>query len=191
NPASTSASFAIYLTTCDATAGNENIVSNNITYNMVGGTGNQNGFLNNSSDYVKAYYNTFFLDDAASATTNGTRGFYVQGTTASVGLEYRNNIVSIGRGGTGDKQCIFFEAAATAFTASNNNYYISSTTGLTEIGHLGPAATGTGYTTIATWQTATSQDANSVSIDPLFSAPATGNLAPTAAGLDDLGIPVT
>lgn len=180
--------YGVYLTTCDATAGNENIVSNNIVYNVIGGLGNQNGFLNNSSDYAKAYYNTFLLDDAASTTTNGTRGFYVQAATTAV--EFKNNIVSIGRGGTGEKQGIYLDAVATTFTASNNNYHISSSTGLIELAHIGPAATGTGYTTIAALQTGTGQEAGSANIDPVFTAPTTGNLMPTAVSLDNLGTPI-
>jgi trimeric autotransporter adhesin len=190
NLASTAAAYAVDHVNCDATAGNENIVSNNLVYNFNGGTGTQNGFLCNGSDYVIYYHNTVALEDiAATCATCGTRGFYQQGT--STGITYRNNIVTIRRGGTGDKQGIFFEQAAlTGITLSNNDYYFyPGLGGLQEIGHIGLTG-GTGYTTIAAWQAGSGQEAGSVSADPLYLNTATGDYHPTAAAVNNLGTPV-
>jgi len=190
NPASTAAAYAVDHVNCDATAGNENIVSNNLVYNFNGGTGTQNGFLCNASDYVIYYHNTIALEDVtATCTTCGTRGFYQQGT--ATGLTYRNNIVTIKRGGTGDKQGIFFEQATlTGITLSNNDYYFyPGPGGLQEIGHIGLTG-GTGYTTIAAWQAGTGQEAGSVSADPVYLNTVTGDYHPTAASVNNLGTPV-
>ncbi|MEO6254207.1 MAG: hypothetical protein ABIO79_12915, partial [Ferruginibacter sp.] len=187
NLASTAAAYAVDHVNCDATIGNENIVSNNLVYNFTGSTGTQNGFLCNASDYIKYYHNTVALEDAtATCTTCAARGFYQQGT--ATGLTYKNNIVTIKRGGSGDKQGIYFEQSTlTAITLSNNDYYFyPGLLGLQEIGHLGA----TGYTTIGAWQAGSGQEGGSVSIDPLYQNIATGDYHPTAASLNNQGTPV-
>ena len=182
--------FAVANVNCDATAGNENVISNNLVYDFLGSTGNQNGFINANSDFITYYHNTVVLEDmAASCSACGTRGFYIQGT--GTGLTYKNNIVTIKRGGTGDKQGIFFEQTTlTGITLSNNDYYFyPGVSGLQEIGHIGLTG-GTGYTTIAAWQAGTGQEAGSVSIDPVYLNPGIADYHPTAATLNDLGTPV-
>lgn len=190
NLASTSAAYAIDHVNCDATAGNENIVSNNLVYNFIGGTGTQNGFLSNNSDYITYYHNTVAIEDAtATCTTCASRGFYQQGT--ATGLTYKNNIVTIKRGGTGDKQSIFFEQASLAGVSLNNNdyYFYPGVLGLQEIGRLGGTG-GTGYTTIAAWQAGSGQEAGSVSLDPLYQSIPGSDYHPTAGAMDNLGTPV-
>ncbi|HMU08541.1 MAG TPA: hypothetical protein PKC54_00930 [Ferruginibacter sp.] len=190
NLASASTAYAVDHVNCDATAGNENIVSNNLVYNFNGGTSTQNGFLCNGSDYILYYHNTVALEDvAATCTTCGTRGFYQQGT--STGITYKNNIVTIKRGGSGDKQGIFFEQGTlTGITLSNNDYYFyPGLAGLQEIAHLGLTG-GTGYTTIASWQAGSGQEAGSVSFDPSYQNTATGDYHPTASSVNNLGTPV-
>jgi hypothetical protein len=186
-PASTSAMFAIYFTACDATAGNENIVANNIVFGMIGATGNQNGLLNNSSDYLKVYHNSFLLDDATAAATCdcAARGIYVQTTTVA-GLDIRNNIISVSRGGVGEKQGVYFEPTSIAsYTLDNNNYFITGS-GTVEIGHIGT----TGYTTLSSWQTGSSKEAASKTEDPMFVNASVGNLKPGSSLIDNMGTPV-
>lgn len=186
--ASTAAAFNIYFTACDATVGNENIVSNNIIYDHIGGTGNRNGILNASSDNVKYYYNTILLNDVAAACTGcAARGFYVQ-TAPVTGLEYKNNIVAITQGGAADKQCIYFEGTGNVgFTSNNNVFYMGSTGGaVNQIGFNN----GTGYNTLAAWQAATSQDALTLSADPVFLSAGSGDLTPSAASINNIGVPI-
>jgi hypothetical protein len=163
----TNAAFGIFINACRTTVGNENIVSNNMIYNFVNGSSgnpNHNGALVTSSDNIKFYYNSILLDDAGSTcTTCGTRGFYMQ-TAPFAGLEFRNNNVVISRGGTGPKQSIYFEGTGISFISNNNNFYIASSGGTIQTGF----ANGTGYSTLIDWQTGTSQDLNSLSVDPLF-----------------------
>lgn len=107
NKASTSAAYGVDLVNCDATSGTENIIVNNLIYNF-NNAGTQNGILNNGSDYVKIYHNTIALEDAsATCTSCATRGLYEQ-VAGTLGLEFVNNIVTIRRGGSGDKQLLFF-----------------------------------------------------------------------------------
>ncbi|CAF3774793.1 unnamed protein product [Rotaria sp. Silwood1] len=189
---STSAAFCIYLTSCNATSGNENIISNNIVYDIIGGTGNHNGFLNNISSNFKYYHNTTYLNDAsATCTACNARGLYFQGTTQT-GVDVRNNSIVITQGGDAAKQCIFFEATSvSSYTIDNNNYFISTTgAGQNELGRIGNTG-GTGATTIPDWQTATGKETNSVSLNPVFSSPGTGNLKPTSTSFDNLGTNVS
>jgi hypothetical protein len=183
-PASTTSTSAIYGLYCaaDATAGNENVFSNNILYNMKS-NGTQYLIYNAGGNYASYYYNTVNSDNAAS-TAGTTYGFYQ--TTSATNITLRNNNISITRGGTGTKYCVYFATAATTFSADRNNYYMGSTAGTNGIGY----ASGTGHTTLTAWQGATGQDANSKSINPAFVAPATGNLKPTDIALDNLGLPV-
>ena len=184
----TSAAFGIYTTACRATVGNENIVSNNMIYNFANGaTGNpnHNGALIVSTDNLKFYHNSILLDDVSSTcTTCGTRGMYMQ-TAPFTGLEFKNNIVKISRGGTGPKQAIYFEGTGVSFTSDNNDFYIESTGGTVQTGY----ANGTGYNSLTDWQTGTGQDQNSVSVDPMFVSSTDLHLQPSSP-LDDLGTSV-
>jgi len=195
-PASTAAAFMLYLTSCNATVGNENILSNNILYDHIGGTGNHNGFLNNISSNVKFYHNTIYLNDVTATCTNcAARGIYQQGT-APTGLDYRNNIVVITQGGASPKQCIFFEAASVSgYLLNNNDYYITSTGGtFNEIARTGGSATvpatGTGYATLSAWQTGSGQEGLSVSADPFFVNAPAGILQPSSGSVNNIGAPV-
>jgi parallel beta-helix repeat protein len=183
---SASGAYGVFFSSCDATAGNENVVSNNLIYNFIGG-GIQYGLYNSGSDSVRYYHNTINLDDAAYTGTSATRGFY-QITTAN-GLEIRNNIFRISRAGAGTKYLLYFGATTTASTilSNHNDLYISSAAGTNGIGFQSlPSVTAT---TLSAWQTGSSQDANSVTIEPLFVDAAAGNLAPRETALDNLGTP--
>jgi hypothetical protein len=175
SPTSTSSVYGIYQLV-NSTAGNENMISNNLLYNM-----NSNGLQYliylSSYNYTNVLHNTIVSDYAAS-TAGTTYGIYATGT---LGLNIRNNIVSISRGGTGTKYCLYYSGAK---TSNNNDLYITSTAGTNGVGYFGGA-----QATLAAWQTASGMDANSVSIDPAFTAPATGNFQPSAVTLNDLGAP--
>src|SRR5690606_5395793 len=112
-PAATNARYPIYLTASDATAGNENIISNNAIYNINGNGGTIYAIYNNNSDYARYYHNTVTLD-YTGATSGNTRGFYQTGS--ATGIEFKNNIVSISRGGSGTKYCVYRATAASTIT---------------------------------------------------------------------------
>ncbi|MEO5647475.1 MAG: T9SS type A sorting domain-containing protein, partial [Chitinophagaceae bacterium] len=187
--ADVSAAYGIYLTGADATPGNENIISNNLIYNFYGG-GTQYGIYNASSDSARYFHNTISLEDGSYAGTSATRGFY-QVTTAK-GLEFRNNIVRIARGGAGIKYTLYFGATTTASTifSDNNDLFITSSLGTNGIGYLAVPTPAMGYATLAEWTGATGFDASSLNLDPLFTDTLNGNFTPTNAALDNKGINV-
>lgn len=181
NVTSTNDVYGIYFTGVDALAGLENIVSNNAIYDLKS-NGIIYGIYNASSDNVSYYHNTISLDHAASTTTAVTRGFYQ--TTLAAGIEFKNNIITLRRGGTGQMHGLYFNTATSTIVSNYNDVFFV------------PAANvffgynGTNQATLANWQTATTQDANSVSINPFYANLSTGNLMPTSAALNDLGTPI-
>ena len=96
--ASTNDIYGIYFTGVDALAGLENKVTNNAIYDMKG-NGLIYGLYNIGSDNIFYYHNTVSLDHTASTTTEATRGFFQ--TTSASGIVFKNNLVTISRGGTG------------------------------------------------------------------------------------------
>ena len=184
DPDKTSDFNGIYFSSVDALATLENVVSNNIIYNITG-SGDAYGIYNSGSDNVWYYHNTIVLDGSApsSIATYVTSGFYQ--TSNAAGIEFKNNIIFISRGGVSTKTAIYFATATSTIVANNNNYFINSTDGVNNIGYLT-----TPKATLADWQTATGQDANSISSNPLFADISSGNLKPTNASIDNLGAPV-
>ncbi|MBK8951648.1 MAG: gliding motility-associated C-terminal domain-containing protein [Chitinophagaceae bacterium] len=180
-PASTSTFGGIYITGVDALAGLENIISNNAIYN-VNGNGIAYGLYNSSSDNALYYYNTVNLDDAAATTTSDAYCFYQ--VTAATGIELKNNLFTVLRGGSGDKYGIYFSTSTTTYTSNYNGFYLN-----TQNGHVG--YNGANQTTLANWQAATTQDANSVATNPYYTNAAAGNLEPRSPALDNKGNPVT
>jgi len=108
-PASTAAAFGIYLTGNDAFPGFETRITNNLIYNMVG-QGEVTGLYNSGSDNALYYHNTISIDDPSGTSTGVSRGFYQ--TILAASIDFRNNIVSITRGGSGAKHGIFLNTNA-------------------------------------------------------------------------------
>ncbi len=186
--ADVSTAYGIYFTSCDATPGNENIVSNNVIYNFNGGA-IQYGIYNSGSDSVWFYHNTINLDDAAYTGTSITRGFY-QLTTAR-GIQFRNNIVRIARGGAGIKHLLYHGATTTASTIISENNDLFKVNGPTNyVGYLALPTPATSYASLGEWRTASGQDLLSDSLNPFFADAAAGNLAPREILLDNKGVNV-
>jgi len=174
--------YGIYLNGADAPSATPTVVSNNALYNL-NGEGVIYGMYNNSSDNARYYHNTITIDNVANTSTAVSRGFYQ--LTAAEGIELRNNIITISRGGTGLKFAFYRGTSTTVFTSNYNNFYVDPSASNAHVGY-----TGTPQTTLADWQAASGQDANSLSYDPLYTNASTGNLKPTFAPLDDKGTPV-
>src|SRR5690606_33536764 len=104
-------------------------------------------------------------------TSGNTRGFY-QTTTAS-DIEFKNNIISITRGGTGSKYAVYFNTAGSTIASDNNVFFVNSSEGSTAIGYSGGD-----QSTLLDWQTASGGDANSVSVNPLFVDPTIDDYSP-------------
>jgi parallel beta-helix repeat protein len=184
---STSGFYGIYLTSVDAVAGQENVISNNAIYN-VNSEGDVYGLYNFSSDYALYYHNTIALDNTSSAhtTTWWTRAFYQTG--AAVGLKFQNNIITIRRTGEGDRHGIYMAEPTTQITSNNNDIYVVKTgTGVAAVGYFSGDRV-----TLANWQAASGQDAASFSLDPLYTAPGAtpADFTPRMPPLDNKGTPV-
>jgi hypothetical protein len=177
-PTATNTVYAIYIS-ADGTAADPNYIINNAVYTL-GGNGTLYGIYNTGAAYMKAYHNTISLDNAA-ATAGITYGFYQ--VTSDVGIEFKNNIVHITRGGSGAKYCIYKSTAATPLVSNYNVLFVGGAgAGAKNIGYVTSARV-----TLADWQTASSQDANSISVDPLFNDPSMGDYLFTESTIDDIG----
>ncbi|MBH8558649.1 Ig-like domain-containing protein [Hymenobacter negativus] len=163
------------------------------TWNTVG--------INLSGGYSdQIVYNTVYLSGALSAAS-GTAGSaaFANGnpsvTSVSTNIDVRNNIFAIigGTGGTSTTPLYAhyeYGSSVTGSTLNYNDLYVTvGATGSAQIGRLNS----TDYATLAAWQTATGQEANSVSADPQFTQTATVpyNLTPTSAFLNGAATPIT
>lgn len=166
---STAANYCIYIG-ADATDGNENIVSNNLVYDI-----NNNGIVyalyNSGGDEVKFLHNTVVVDNQTATTSSALRGFYQ--TTTATGIEILGNIFYLSRTGSGSHTGIYMSAAATTFTSNYNVVYLAPATASADYGYFGSA-----QTTLANWQTATSGAANSYDVNPLFASIPTFDFTP-------------
>ncbi|MDR6341012.1 gliding motility-associated-like protein [Filimonas zeae] len=153
-------------------------ITNNVIYN-INGNGAQTGINCTSPLYLSIYHNTISLDNTASTATAGTTGILVFSGGNS---EIRNNIISITRGGTGNKYGVNLTGDRFGVELNKNNYYIKGTGGNNFTGYRDRAAV-----TIEDWVALSAKDVNSVSIDPVFEDAATGKLKPGAAPLDNTG----
>ncbi len=168
--------YGIYLTGADAPVGSENIIKNNLIYN-INSTGTIYALYNSSSDGAHYYHNTIDIN-----TPNGTsviRGFYQ--ITSATNIKFVNNIITIS-GGTGAKHALYFGTTASTIISNNNDLYAPGGT----VGYYG-----VDFATLALWQTANNNayDQASVSVDPIYVDVATGNLMPTSVAVNNIGQP--
>lgn len=163
----------------DATGSTANpiLVINNLLYNFTG-LGVMTGIGNSSSSNINYYHNTIALDNGASNGSNTARGFNLAGT--ATGLQFKNNIVTVIRAGTGLKHAIYI-ATGNTIEADNNNYFVT----VASTNYIG--YDGTNRRLLSDWQTPT-RDANGLSINPGYSDPVNGNYTPVVAPLDNKGV---
>ncbi len=113
------------------------------------------------------YFNTVYVSGTTSGTINSSSCFYRENDASTSVIE--GNIFYNNRtGGTGGDHLGTWLSGITNVTTDYNDLYSTAGTH----GRL----SGTNYTTIGDWQTATSQAVNSVVADPLFDTEG-GNLA--------------
>lgn len=180
-PTSTAAFYGINFNGSSGSTGgtfNENIISNNLIYN-INGNGLEYAIANTGSSYAWYFHNTVSLDNITSTSTAATRGFYQTGTAG--GLFFYNNIISITRGGAGAKHCIYLGGNLPA-GVDNNDYYINAAAGSNSVGYFIA-----NRTQLGDWKSFTALDNSSLSITPAFTDPANGNYTPGNAGIDNKG----
>lgn len=174
---------AITFSTATVAAATPALVADNLVYNM-----NLNGELftiyNNSTDNVKYYHNTISLDNTTSNADGRAFGFYVLGDVT--GVEWKNNITTITRGGTGGNWGIYISQPGGIDLRSNaNDFYINGASGNNSVGHVD-----NDFATLPLWRNSIGQDTASVSIDPRYKNAATGDFTPTVSPLDNTGLPL-
>ena len=168
----------------------------NLNSTATSGLWNTSGINNNGGFGDQYYFNTVYLTGQLNAGTAGSAAFSNGNgvsAAASPNLDVRNNIFSIlnGTGGTTSPLYAHYTTLTTyaGSTLNYNNLYVTvGATGLARIGRINAVDA----PTLAAWQTATAQEANSLSVDPSFAQTTTVpfNLAPGTALLDGVGTPI-
>ena len=148
-------------------------------------TGNFTGIeIRTSATAPEICFNVISGDDAATATGNFIGISEELSNTNSV---LKNNLISITKPGTGNRAALKLGATSTVTTALQSNYndfWVPSGNAAVK-GTTNPTI----YQTLADWQSASTQDANSVSIAPVFTSPSF--LLPTNPVLNNQGIPIS
>ncbi len=158
-------------------AGFENVVINNIV-SASKGIGKTFGIANNLSSNIQYYFNTVSIENELATSTQACRGFSQTG--AADGILFYNNLVSIYRGGTGQKHCIYLSGTSISFISDYNNLFVSANGTNNYIG----AKTGNSAT-LQAWRTSTGLDLFSTSVDPVYVDTANENYKPQNAAFDN------
>jgi|GEM_PF-2901859 len=137
--------YGMYFSNCNGSSGNEGRVENNFV--VVGGTSTAYGMYMYSTTYYNVYHNSVNV-----TSTNATSGRSLYHSSSN-NMVYKNNIFANSGGG----YSIYVSGGT--FTSDYNDLY---TTG-NKLGYY----TGD-RNTLADWQSATSQDTHSVSVNPMF-----------------------
>lgn len=169
--------YCIYIG-ASATAGNENVIRNNVVSNINFTNGLIYAIYAPGYNYLNIYHNTVSLDDATS-TAGTTYGIMASGSAA---INVKNNLVNITRGGTGTKYCLYYSSINVS--SNNNILYINSPAGTNAIGYYLTA-----YNTMNAWKGVNGGlwDQASVNADPVFTNPAAFNYLPTSATVNNVG----
>ncbi|MBK9162590.1 MAG: carboxypeptidase regulatory-like domain-containing protein [Acidobacteria bacterium] len=174
-----------------STASNVSITNNMI--DDIGATGsatvasNGHGISITGGSGWNVYYNSVNMGtNQASGTTSAM--FVSAAVTAAGAVNARNNIFANTQTSGATRYSVYSLAPASIFGTINNNNYFSAE----NVGFIG----GSARVTLGDWQTATTQDANSLAVNPLFvsasdlhitaGSPMIGAAAPIAGITTDL-----
>ncbi|NCZ95388.1 MAG: hypothetical protein EBZ16_07690, partial [Flavobacteriia bacterium] len=171
--------YGIYLAYANFPSSAPGVIENNMIASN--GTGTIYGYY--PYHVANAVFQHNSINVSAGSLTAG-RAVYLNATTSTSyftagGNVLKNNII-VNAGGGYALEASSTAAAGTYFTANNNNYYAS-----------GAAPFGSGSSTLSAWQTASSQDANSVWGDPLFVSATDLHVQGTAANNAGAALGVT
>ncbi|MEO6404478.1 MAG: T9SS type A sorting domain-containing protein [Ferruginibacter sp.] len=171
----------IIISVADGSNATNNLVANNMISNVKanGTAGDQAiGIGLSASNTDKIVYNSIYMagdtDPDALATTPTVSNYGISVSTTSVtNLSLIDNIVFMDLTSSSDatikNATINIPAAYVWGTGSSNynDYYVDAANTQSNIGSVGGSG-GTYYATLATWQAAVLQDANSISVLPVF-----------------------
>ncbi len=140
-------------------------VYNNLIYDINSTTGDIEGIrVRTGGTAPEIYFNTVVLNNA-NASTGDLRCFREE--LSNTGSILRNNIFVISQATTGLSAAIQLASTSTVTTAINSNRNVFWTPG----SNVAVRGTTTFYNTLANWQAASGQDANSFESDPFFVSP--------------------
>ena len=167
------------------TLGKEHKVTNNLIYG-INHDGSIIGITTLAASYNNIYHNTIILNNPTTNTTNSTTGITINGAPSYNNI--KNNLVYIGRGGTGTKVCVNRQQSSSFGNNifDRNNVYLKP--GLLGNNYLAQDSTLT-FTDINAWRADTygGGDANATNIKVSFANAAVGNYSPFVQALDNLG----
>ena len=169
NKISLSEGIGIYLSSCNGTTTLKSKVINNFVHVSSSGAICYGIILFSSTNN-----NTFHNSVNITGTSANSRAIYMNAVSDE--LTITNNIFANHAGG----YSFYTLGSDTSFTSNYNDLFTSGT----NLGFIGA-----NRTTLAAWKTASSGDANSVSIDPLFAS--NSDLHVGNQLLDNLGTPLT
>lgn len=177
--------YGIAYFTPNTPATNPGLCANNLIYN-IRHEGTFFGIYSINADNVRFYHNTIAYHHPTSNAggTVFTYGFYHAGTPWGNGIDFRNNIISINRGGSSTIYNVFIQNAGTAFNF-NKNVYFRNNSSSSFVGHYN----GTNFSTFAQWRGANGGifDSNSVYINPAFQSIAGNDYRPTEGFINNIG----
>lgn len=140
--------------------------------------------IRTGSTAPEIYFNTISIDDTTAATGN----FYgIKEELSNTNAVLRNNMISISRPTTGMKAAFVLgssSAVTSAFNSNYNNIWVPNGS-VAQRGTTSPIT----YANLLSWQGASTQDGNSLSLDPQFASLALPQ--PTNPALDNTGTPIT
>lgn len=172
-----SANYSLYLYYCDGALGEEINVFNNFVV-VDGSVGTIYGIYSNSGNYQNYYHNSVRLN-----TGDGTSEYAFYATSPATGTYGNVNVVNNIFTSYGGGYAAYVTAnAVTKGYITSMNYNDFYTTGA-NMGFWGANTA-----TLTDWQTLSAFDANSVSIDPIFTS--VTNLTPVKFQLDNKGTPL-
>jgi hypothetical protein len=174
-----SSGYCIYLYYCDGLSTSPNLIYNNFISQSVG-TGTVYGIYAYNSLYADIFYNS--INVTGGSTTAGRAIYMNSSTSGSYGnINIKNNILSNTGGGYA------IEISSGAVTLG----YISSCdyNDLYATGSVLARYNNSDYSSLSAWQTISSLDANSVSVNPIFSS--LTDLHTGAVSLNGTATPIT
>ncbi len=172
--------YPIYVSTSVNSVGFETEFTNNLVYN-INTTGALYGYyLLGTRDGMKFYHNTIDLN--LNSSTGLVRAIWI--STAPNNHDFKNNIISVSGNGSGTKHLIYITTGSPSVASNYNVLHMGAIGGVNHIGFLT-----TDQTSLAAWNTASLLDSNSVTFDPVFTSPASGNHTPLSVNIDNIGKP--
>jgi hypothetical protein len=160
-------------------------VYNNLIYDIHLIEGNFTAIeVRSASTSPQICFNTISIDNPATSASDLTGISEELSNTNSV---IRNNIISITQPTTRVKTALMLGATSTVTTAITSDHNVFNVPGgnVAVKGSTTPVL----YPTLSDWQTASTQDMNSVNADPAFTS--LTNPVPTASAVDGTGIPIS